>query len=507
MSYSIKSYIGKEVRRISFLIKREKDYYNLFTLFEAILPDMPDVDAFGMENGLPFCRFDKKAPGDADKLFLSVDKCRLTEEMLSYPWDNMIIDGIQIKSDIEEFRWLSNDFEACPLIPLHDDSDSRHELIDMLPTRQCSSYVNYCKPQAYPHDGVLTGIAGNEKLLRQIKCISEQYLGFDLTLHSRYYGAFVFVSYNPFYRHIEFSEDTDATGIYCRVYYRPEIKVPLTFRIKAYNSEHQIIGHYERRNTNCCFLSHFSFDVKFQSLDIDVYDADNILIDYYTNIVFIHKISFDVNVAQKKVAYHDEDGKVRIVEKYSKANRGKIGHTEIKTLFGTSEEYSYDKFEKSLDFVFFDGDKEHQQENRQKAQDCVLRILNSARSICYIGDIFFNKSSFIDFITPIQQLDLEIRIISSKEKNNADELKELREVIENHNNQVGTSISCRIMKGKAALHDRFIIADDKMWTLGCSLNEFGIRATTLIRVPPAYANKLIDTVQQWWKNNELTEQL
>lgn len=61
------------------------------------------------------------------------------------------------------------------------------------------------------------------------------------------------------------------------------------------------------------------------------------------------------------------------------------------------------------------------------------------------------------------------------------------------------------MKGKAALHDRFIIADEKMWMLGCSLNEFGVRATTLIRVPQAYANKMIITAEHWWNNEKLTE--
>lgn len=236
-----------------------------------------------------------------------------------------------------------------------------------------------------------------------------------------------------------------------------------------------------------------------------MYDPDDILIDLYTQIIFIHRILFDIDIAGKRIEYKDEHGNVRIVDKYSNATNCQIGGNEIQTLFGTSEEYNYDKFEKSLDLVFFDGDKEHQEENCQKAQDCILRILNSARRVCYIGDIFFNNNSFVDYITPIKRLDLDIRIISSKEKNNADELNELKTVIENHNNLVGTHISCRIMKGKAALHDRFIIADEKMWMLGCSLNEFGVRATTLIRVPQAYANKMIITAEHWWNNEKLTE--
>ena len=87
------------------------------------------------------------------------------------------------------------------------------------------------------------------------------------------------------------------------------------------------------------------------------------------------------------------------------------------------------------------------------------------------------------------------------------ELNELKQVIEDHNKRIGTRIACRVMKGKAALHDRFIITDEKMWMLGCSLNEFGVRATTLIRVPQAYANKMIQTAEYWWNNDEQTEMI
>lgn len=62
MNYSIASYIGQEIRRFAFLIKRGKDFYNLFTLLEAVLPDMSDFDAFPLEGDRPFCKFDKKPP-------------------------------------------------------------------------------------------------------------------------------------------------------------------------------------------------------------------------------------------------------------------------------------------------------------------------------------------------------------------------------------------------------------------------------------------------------------
>lgn len=70
------------------------------------------------------------------------------------------------------------------------------------------------------------------------------------------------------------------------------------------------------------------------------------------------------------------------------------------------------------------------------------------------------------------------------------------------------NIECRVLTGKKAeLHDRFIVADDNVWMLGCSLNEFGSRATTLIRVPKDYRKKLIDRAELWWNDNNLTENI
>ena len=66
-------------------------------------------------------------------------------------------------------------------------------------------------------------------------------------------------------------------------------------------------------------------------------------------------------------------------------------------------------------------------------------------------------------------------------------------------------VECRLLIGKKAeLHDRFIVADDNVWMLGCSLNEFGNRATTLIRVPKDYKQKLIDRALEWWNDETLT---
>lgn len=505
--YTISNHIGQEVIRYAFLIKHNSDFYNLFTVFEHLLPDMGDINSFPIVDGKSFCKCVEKVPGKDDKVFLSIDRVLLSDDMVCKPWKDMLIDKYRIDGNTDNFKWATGDYRNSFILPLSDERNQRYELVDMLPKRRTSVFVNYCIPSEIDKCPVIKRAIDDKKLASQIRNLSLKHLGYDLSMHTKFYGGYVFVTHNPYYYYIDLTEDSNRKGLYCRVCYRPEVREPLTFRITLYSIEHQVLCKVNRRNVNCEFLSHFEFEAGFYMLDIDVYDSSDILIDTYKDVSFIHNFNVDVEVAEKKVAYIDDSGNKRIVEKYSSECRDSRGKIEINTLFDSSAEYTYEKFEKSLDFVFFDGDKELKQDNRKKAIDCILRILDSTRRVCYICDMFFDKKSFVDFIVPVRKLDLDIRILSSKERNSSDELKELKEIIEKVNNEVGTKISIRVMRGSAALHDRLIISDDRVWMLGCSLNEYGVRATTLIRVPQSYASKIIGTVETWWKSEEISENL
>ena len=99
-----------------------------------------------------------------------------------------------------------------------------------------------------------------------------------------------------------------------------------------------------------------------------------------------------------------------------------------------------------------------------------------------------------------------VRILSGKKELKSDgKREELRSVLNEMNGKGISNITCRLLTGqKAELHDRFIVADDQVWMLGCSLNEFGFRATTLIRVPKDYRQKLVERAEAWWKDETLT---
>ena len=63
-------------------------------------------------------------------------------------------------------------------------------------------------------------------------------------------------------------------------------------------------------------------------------------------------------------------------------------------------------------------------------------------------------------------------------------------------------IECKLLLGgKSPLHDRYIIVDDEAYLLGSSLNEFGSRATTIIKIPAP--KKMIEQAHSWWGDNLL----
>ena len=117
----------------------------------------------------------------------------------------MVIDGTVIKTDTDKYQWEQDNIEKSVIVPLHDESDRRNELVDMLPKRQCAAYINYCILAKLPQDGVIASVLSNKKLFEKIEELSTRLLGFDLSLHSKYMGAFVFATYNPIYRSLEFT--------------------------------------------------------------------------------------------------------------------------------------------------------------------------------------------------------------------------------------------------------------------------------------------------------------
>lgn len=498
--HAISKYVGQKVRRITFALRRtDGTYVNVFALIEHLNPGMQDADAFAPSFGAAFVDCIKKVSGKSNKVFFGVDYADLTEEMVANPMENIIVGANKLQPIDSKYDWAS---ESSTIVPLH--SDNKTELIQLLPKREEVAYVSYCLPS----DGnVVKDILADRKIADQISELSIKNLGYDLTTHSKFIGSYLFVCYNHIYKDIELTEDSNASGVYCRVNYHNGSRETLTFRIRCFAKDNQTIGCYEFCNRGKK-LSYFAIPHKLQSLSIDVYDSQDMLIDFYPRVSFLHSILFSMDVKSKDVLV-DENGEQRVIEKFVSDGTLVVGERPvINSFFDASPEYTYKHFEDSLDFVFFDGDKDHCEENKKKAKACVMRILNSARQYCYICDVYFNADTFCDFVLEMSNASVDVRILSSKEQLNNDQQDHMRTAIAEINGKGIGNVECRLLKGdKAALHDRLIVADNNVWMLGCSLNEYGVRATSLVRVPREYCGKILSQVEDWWNDGDKSEKL
>jgi hypothetical protein len=497
-------YIGKEVRRVVFSLKKASgDYVHVFSILEKIDVDMQDYHDFAPNHGCEFNDYDRTADGKEDKLFFTVDKITITNELFEKPWENYYSGTTLLNACTENYQWPAGE-KDWRILP--SDDNYKQELPSILPRRTCPRYVRYCVPDKMPD--IIKMILDDAKLKKQLKELSEKNLGYDLTLHSNYLGGFIFLTYNTIYRGIHFTEKETKDGVYCRLDYGQGKGQLLSLCFTVMSADGGVVDKKWKELDGSQNLYEIDFGRRFHSLEVDIWDKDNDYVDFYDRLVFVHSIHFDMQVGSTEVHVLDEEGRtIKKVMKYVDGDKTVIGEKNpTKGLIDSSPEYAYQKFEKALDFVFYDGEKDNVEENIERATADILRILDSARDRIYICDVFFDMKSLSRFVLPMKSSSVALKILSGKKELKADDKrKRLMEGIKLLNEKSMANVECRLLIGKKAeLHDRFIVADDQVWMLGCSLNEFGNRATTLIRVPKDYKKKLVDRAEEWWNNETLT---
>jgi hypothetical protein len=149
-----------------------------------------------------------------------------------------------------------------------------------------------------------------------------------------------------------------------------------------------------------------------------------------------------------------------------------------------------------------------------EAEKAIQNILATARRSALVVDPYFSADDVKMWLPSVTGQAAEIRVLTSSkglqqiaitgasEKGTALEalhLERLRSEIANgERDRLLNPTALRLMRGKPAIHDRFILADDRAWLLGSSLNEFGSRGTMLVALPaPAEVSAEIENI---WKD-------
>lgn len=501
--YSIENYIGEKVRRITFLVKKVDDgqYHHLMSVVEYLFPDMQDYDDYRFQNKVEYIDFIKEADGDKDKVYFVVDFPVLTASFLETPTCNYSISGDTIHTWNDKGNDGEWKYKRPMIVPLHEDIKEDSSLFYVMPSRKTPAYINIFSPSV--------PIKLDVKLAKQLQKLSLKNLGKDFSLYPNYYGSVIVASYNPIYKSLDFTEDAKEPGIFIRVKYRTGCQQPLVFNIKAYTDDGVENELDSYKTAEGAYLSHITIPHPFSYLSIDVLDSNNRLIDYYKRVVFLHRIEMNMQVKSKEVHVKDEKkATVNVIEKFV-GEQFSIGTPKVeKSEFKEAPEISYQKMEDSLTYIFFDGDKEKVDENKKRASKYVMKIINTAQKRCYICDMYFSVETLKRFVMPIKLENVEIRVLSSKEELKTDDIELLKKSCRALREKNIANVRCRLLRGeKAALHDRFIVADDDVWFVGCSFDEIGVRASNIVRVPKEYKKKIIDRIDEWWNDDTQSEEI
>jgi hypothetical protein len=160
------------------------------------------------------------------------------------------------------------------------------------------------------------------------------------------------------------------------------------------------------------------------------------------------------------------------------------------------------------EFMFFEGSPA----DKAQASQIVHDLLSKANFRVMLLDPYFGAIDF-EYAIGVSNMSIEVQVISSAFFLHEKVIKERLETNAHALNSVldqytaafsRHQIRIRVLPGnkRSPLHDRYIVVDDDAYLLGSSFNEFGSRATTLIKVPtPKY---LIDRAISWWNTGTVT---
>lgn len=494
----------KKTRRTIITIDtKDGTFIPVFVVMEVLYPDMQDYNNPGLNKRAKSFEKDKE-----ENLSITIEEVTDSDPFkLSGSFGNLTLLG----------DYVEEPGDGCTML-LPVDGNYNNSLEQVLPVRTCPKRV-----KAYiDKDRVVSNfISGKSRLQNQLKQLSQDYLGFDLNMYPEHIGNIYVVEYNPVFSKISFSGSESPAGLIGKVTYRKDaIDKNLSIVVTDYHSKYPVYEVKEELHGKTAWA--IDLPAPPHRLSIKVYDGCGELIYHATDVVFIRKIAFDMQVQKMEVHLKHQGKKSRdnyevTIPKYEQANGGYAGfknEPHFHEYFAVADTLSRQQADKdALNFVFFDGDPNRVDENVTEAKECVRKMLNKGRECCYICDPYFNENDFVNYVYFVTNLGVDLKILNCKDSlsTNADESLRIRKALANkineYNKMMGRNIvECRTMKGQG-FHDRFVYADEMGWLMGSSFSEFGHRTTTISRIPNTHQKQILKEIKLWWDDNSKSEPL
>lgn len=488
-------------RTIITLDTKEGRIIPVFSVTEMLFPDMQDY------NEPMFSKRPKSFEKDKDNLTLTIE---------DFDKDDLFLLNGNF-GRLDQLGEYVHEPENSLYMYLPSYGSGITTLSEVLPKRQCPMMV-HC---VIDKDRTVWGVISNEnRLLKQLKQLSEAFLGFDLTLYPEHIGNFYDIRYNPYFKKLSFKASKNPNGLIVNVVYREGVKVPLQIIVKDKHSGYLVytVSKIFEPNKRVMFIETPLYP---RNLSIEVLDMDGNTLMVEENITFIQRIVFEMGVQKmqvnlKKIGKRPKDNYEVNIPKYERGTKSVVGEKQSEgypDYFMIADSISRQiADQEALNFIFFDGEVNNKEKNVSQAKDVIRKMISFGRNVCYICDPYFKADDFVEYVYYIQNLSLDVRILVCKSpQDNATEyqnrLNALAKVANEYNTKMGREIvECRSLIGNS-FHDRLVYSDKTGWLIGSSFSEFGHRMTTISKIPKSHSQVILNKIESWWKDNNKSRRI
>lgn len=512
MMYSIADKLPLRVRATIIRIynKTSKVSTHILSIFEIIEEDMQEI------NSAPIHLASRMKDKSDEKICYDEILLELSRDFYYNPIENYKIPDCY--GNIDEFKFINISNIVIPSNNkgyLITEAFGSSDISRVIPNITGPSWIRSIVDN---NRETLKYLHSNPHLLSQLSEVTNARMGLDINDYQEHIGNIYFVWHHEDIRSINVHGITKPNpGLVIELDFRNDNRPKLNFNICQFEQIDCVVHEQSINIPVSGFKQHIFLPILVDNAVLKIYDNRMNLIHYQhirgliqgfnLRVKTPSRVVRDLEVTNSKGSVIQLSPIQKHITEYSSI--GKSLNWGQRYFSEAKEERKYKHLEAVSSFIFFDGNPNNKQINRDKAVKYVRDILNSATNICYICDDYFDAPDFGDFVCPLEDENVKVRIINGKKELKEEGAKRLTKAIENYNSTIGKDIvEARMITGSGdVLHDRFIIADDNIWAVGASFNEIGIRASVMYKIPESVGKIIISQIEDWWNNPEVTQNI
>lgn len=425
----------------------------------------------------------------------------------------LLIHESQLNCCVHLFRESSLEAEPSSDYPLLINGNTENTVGSILPRRSTAFRVWMKIDRLKKWINLLTEKQA-EKLFVKAAILTKKFLGFDFSVFREHAGNIYLCGCNPYLRMFHNSL-LDLNQELVVSFRERSGKSILGKKLELVDTRAGNISFCIERSINRVHeriqLPHFP-----DLLTTKIYDHRGYLIE--NHIGRWVNISFQMQIQNAELNLTVKQGtqkKKQIVPKYSSERPLQVGHYDHSLshfLKDKQQTRQLDELARTGQFIFFPGSDA----DKEKAKIVVTSLLNKAKKVCILLDPYFGAPDLY-YAYLIENSSIPIQILSSgaflKSKaitSSGRKIKHaylLKRSFDKYKRALpNQAIEIKVLiGGKSPLHDRYIVIDESVYLLGSSFNEFGSRATSLIKVPDP--RSMVEQAVTWWNDSVKTRGL